>query len=157
MPAVVDQAADEISIFFEDYDSNKDNIEDVKNKLWDSGLKLSLIYLIYALISGLFLFLTRQSIIVMSRNIEYDLKNEIFDHYQSLSMSFFKKNNTGDLMNRISEDVGKVRMYLGPAIMYTINVFVLFIMVITFMFNKNAALTVYVLAPLQYFLFLFTK
>ena len=157
MPAVVDQAADEISFFFKEYDSNKDNIEEVKNKLWDSGLKLSFIYLIYALISGLFLFLTRQSIIVMSRNIEYDLKNEIFDHYQSLSMSFFKKNNTGDLMNRISEDVGKVRMYLGPAIMYTINVFVLFIMVITFMFNKNAALTLYVLAPLPLLSFLIYK
>ena len=93
----------------------------------------------------------------MSRKIEYDLKNEIFDHYQSLSMSFFKKNNTGDLMNRISEDVGKVRMYLGPAIMYTLNVFVLFTMVITFMFNKNVSLTLYVLIPLPILSFIIYK
>ena len=157
MPAVVDQAADEISNYFQNHNSETNNLNEMGNELWNSGLKLSFIYLVYALISGLFLFLTRQSIIVMSRNIEYDLKNEIFDHYQSLSMSFFKKNNTGDLMNRISEDVGKVRMYLGPAIMYTINVFVLFIMVITFMFNKNAALTLYVLAPLPILSFLIYK
>ena len=157
MPAVVDQAADEISNYFQNHNSETNNLNEMENELWNSGLKLSFIYLVYALISGLFLFLTRQSIIVMSRNIEYDLKNEIFDHYQSLSMSFFKKNNTGDLMNRISEDVGKVRMYLGPAIMYTINVFVLFIMVITFMFNKNAALTLYVLAPLPILSFLIYK
>ena len=84
----------------------------------------------------------------MSRNIEFDLKNEIFSKYQKLTISFYKNNKTGDLMNRISEDVSKVRMYLGPAIMYTINVVVLFIMVITFMIYKNATLTMYVLFPL---------
>ncbi len=154
MPAIVDQAADEISNYFKDAQNNDVN---TNNELLNAGLKLSLVYLAYAFISGLFLFLTRQTIIVMSRKIEYDLKNEIFDHYQSLSMSFFKKNNTGDLMNRISEDVGKVRMYLGPAIMYTLNVFVLFTMVITFMFNKNVSLTLYVLIPLPILSFIIYK
>ncbi len=154
MPAIVDQAADEISNYFKDAQNTDLN---TNNELWNAGLKLSLVYLALAFISGLFLFLTRQTIIVMSRKIEYDLKNEIFDHYQSLSMSFFKKNNTGDLMNRISEDVGKVRMYLGPAIMYTLNVFVLFTMVITFMFNKNVSLTLYVLIPLPILSFIIYK
>lgn len=113
-----------------------------------TGLLLCLVYMAIALIKGIFLFFTRQTIIIMSRLIEYDLKNEIYDQYQSLSMSFYKKNNTGDLMNRISEDVNKVRMYLGPAIMYTINLIVLAILAITAMINLNASLTLYVLAPL---------
>ena len=96
---------------------------------------------------SVFIF-TRQTIIVMSRKIEFDLKNEIFSKYQQLNISFYKKNKTGDLMNRISEDVTKVRMYLGPAIMYSINVSVLFIMVISFMIYKNLTLTLYVLFPL---------
>ena len=82
---------------------------------------------------------------------------QIFDKYQSLSLSFYKKNNTGDLLNRISEDVTKVRMYLGPAIMYTINVTVLFILVITFMINKNPELTLYVLIPLPMLSFIIYK
>ncbi len=113
-----------------------------------TGLLLCLVYMAIALIKGIFLFFTRQTIIIMSRLIEYDLKNEIYDQYQSLSMSFYKKNNTGDLMNRISEDVNKVRMYLGPAIMYTINLIVLAILAITAMINLNTSLTLYVLAPL---------
>lgn len=104
--------------------------------------------LLMALLKGVFLFLTRQTIIIMSRLVEYDLKNEIFSHYQNLSLSFYKRNNTGDLMNRISEDVSKVRMYLGPAIMYSLNVTFLFIMVITTMITVNPKLTLYVLAPL---------
>ena len=82
-----------------------------------------------ALLKGIFMFLMRQTIIVMSRYIEYDMKNEIYEHYQQLDLSFYNKNNTGDLMNRISEDVGRVRMYVGPAIMYTINLLVMFILV----------------------------
>jgi len=81
----------------------------------------AIIILLLALMRGVFLFLVRQTIIVMSRLIEFDLKNEIFQHYQSLPLSFYRRNNTGDLMNRISEDVSKVRMYLGPSIMYGIN------------------------------------
>ena len=73
------------------------------------------------MLQGIFMYFMRQTIIVMSRHIEYDLKNVVFDHYQRLTQRFFKRNNTGDLMNRISEDVGKVRMYVGPAIMYALN------------------------------------
>ena len=134
MPEIIDQAADKISAHFE----NKNNNDLInKDEIWNSGIYLCLVYLSLALLKGVFLFFTRQTIIVMSRLIEYDLKNEIFDKYQSLSLSFYKKNNTGDLLNRISEDVTKVRMYLGPAIMYTINVCLLFILVITFMIRKN--------------------
>ncbi|MDE0471576.1 MAG: ABC transporter transmembrane domain-containing protein, partial [Ekhidna sp.] len=101
-----------------------------------------------ALIRAVLLFFMRQTIIVMSRLIEYDLKNEIYRHYQSLPLSFYRKNNTGDLIARISEDVSKVRMYIGPAIMYGINLFTLFVMVIPFMFAINPTLTFYSLLPL---------
>jgi ATP-binding cassette subfamily B protein len=101
-----------------------------------------------ALLKGLFLFFTRQTLIVMSRWIEYDLKNEIFEHYQNLNLAFYKRNNTGDLMNRISEDVSRVRMYLGPAIMYTLQLIVLFILVVATMFTVNVKLSIYVLLPL---------
>ncbi len=94
------------------------------------------------------MFFMRQTIIVMSRHVEYDLKNEIYYHYQTLPLSFYRKNNTGDLMNRISEDVSKVRMYVGPAIMYGITLLTLFLMVIPFMFSINAKLTLYSLIPL---------
>lgn len=102
----------------------------------------------YALLSGFFLFLMRQTIIVMSRLIEYDLKNEMYAHYQKLDTAFYKRNNTGDLMNRISEDVGRVRMYIGPAIMYILNTLFLFYFTITEMTGVNLELTLYVLLPL---------
>ncbi len=104
--------------------------------------------IIHTLIFGFFLFLNRQTIIVMSRLIEYDMKNDIFDHYQRLDQSFYKRNNTGDLMNRISEDVGRVRMYVGPAVMYTISTMVTLIMTISFMFKSDARMALWVLAPL---------
>jgi len=101
-----------------------------------------------ALLSGFFTFLMRQTLIVMSRYIEFDLKNEIFKQYENLSLNFYKKNRTGDLMNRISEDVGKVRMYFGPAIMYSINMFVLFAVALTKMISIDVTLTLYTLLPL---------
>lgn len=104
--------------------------------------------IVMALLRGFFLFLVRQTIIVMSRKIEFDLKNEIYNQYQNLPLSFYRKNNTGDLMNRISEDVSRVRMYLGPGIMYGINLLVLFPMVIYEMLKVNAELTFYALLPL---------
>ena len=104
--------------------------------------------LVLALLRGVFLFLMRQTIILMSRHIEYDLKNEIYQHYQDLSMSFFRRNNTGDLMNRVTEDVSRVRMYVGPAIMYTINTIVLFLLVIIAMVSVNFKLAIYSLLPL---------
>ena len=107
-----------------------------------------LLILAMALLRGFFLFLIRQTIIIMSRRIEYDMKNELFDHYQNLPLSFYRKNSTGDLMARISEDVSRVRMYLGPAIMYGINLLVLFPLVIFYMVSVNAELTLYSLLPL---------
>ena len=94
------------------------------------------------------MFFMRQTIIVMSRKIEFDLKNEIYNHYQQLNITFYKKNNTGDMMNRITEDVSRVRMYLGPALMYAINIITLFCLVITTMFRISPTLSVYVLLPL---------
>ncbi|MBK8500255.1 MAG: ABC transporter ATP-binding protein [Flavobacteriales bacterium] len=114
---------------------------------WLAGM-LAILYLVFALLKGFFMFLMRQTIIVMSRLIEYDLKNKVFDHYQKLDRAFYKRNSTGDLMNRISEDVGKVRMYLGPAVMYTVNLVVLFVMCIGFMLHVNTELTLWTLAPL---------
>jgi ATP-binding cassette subfamily B protein len=101
-----------------------------------------------ALLKGVFLFMVRQTLIVMSRHIEFDLKNEIYTHYQTLPLSFYRRHNTGDLMARISEDVSKVRMYVGPSIMYGINLITLFILVISYMVSVNAKLTFYVLLPL---------
>ena len=101
-----------------------------------------------ALFRGILLFFMRQTIIVMSRRIEYDLKNEVYQHYQSLPLSFYRQNNTGDLMARISEDVSRVRMYLGPAIMYSINLITLFILVISYMISVNPELSFYALLPL---------
>jgi len=107
-----------------------------------------LIILGTALASGFFTFLMRQTIINVSRYIEFDLKNEIFWHYQKLTQRFYKNNRTGDLMNRISEDVGKVRMYVGPAFMYSINTVALFIIVISYMISIAPTLTLYTLLPL---------
>ena len=120
------------------------NFNDIKSDI----IKYSTLILLFSLGKGVFMFLMRQTIIVMSRKIEFDLKNEIYNKYQSLSMSFYSKNNTGDLMNRISEDVSRVRMYLGPAIMYFINISVLFSLVIFKMFSISKVLSLYVLAPL---------
>lgn len=110
-----------------------------------------------ALASGLFMFLMRQTLIVMSRFIEFDQKNELYAHYQTLDASFFKQHSTGDLMNRISEDVGKVRMYTGPAIMYLINTFATVVIVLLFMFNINWQLTLLVFAPLPFLSFVIYK
>jgi ATP-binding cassette subfamily B protein len=104
--------------------------------------------LLMALLRGIFLYFVRQTLIVMSRHIEYDLKNDIFKHYQTLPLSFYRRNNTGDLMNRISEDVGRVRMYLGPAIMYGLTLITLFLMLIPYMFWISPTLTLYAISPL---------
>ena len=100
------------------------------------------------LVSGFLTFLMRQTIINVSRYIEFDLKNEIFWHYQRLTQRFYKNNRTGDLMNRISEDVGKVRMYVGPAFMYSVNTIALFIIVISYMISIAPKLTLYTILPL---------
>jgi ATP-binding cassette subfamily B protein len=104
--------------------------------------------ILLAIIMGIFMYFMRQTIIVMSRLIEYDLRNEIFVHYEKLNLSFYKRNNTGDLMARITEDVNKVRMYIGPAVMYGINLISLFVLVIYSMLQVNVELTLWALAPL---------
>ncbi len=119
------------------------NLEEVTDQLW-----INVLFIVgVALCSGFFTFLMRQTIIVTSRLIEFDLKNEIYQQYQRLSLNFYKKNRTGDLMNRISEDVSKVRMYVGPAIMYSINMIVLFAVGFTQMISIDVKLTMYTLIP----------
>ncbi|WP_324209529.1 ABC transporter ATP-binding protein [Flavobacterium sp.] len=113
-----------------------------------SLLKNILYILATTIIAGFFTFLMRQTLIVMSRYVEFDLKNEIFNHYQNLTQSFYKRNRTGDLMNRISEDVGKVRMYVGPAVMYSLNTIMRFTIVVVYMYNISPKLTLYSLLPL---------
>ena len=117
--------------------------------LWVGALQ-AVFYLLAFLVKGGFSFLTRQTIIVMSRLVEYDLKRDIYGHYQVLDSSFYKRHDTGDLMNRISEDVSHVRMYLGPAIMYSMNLVVLVAMVVTVMLSIDPVLTLFALLPLPF-------
>lgn len=114
----------------------------------ESVFVFGVLILVMALLRGFFLFLIRQTLIIMSRKIEYDMKNELFEHFQFLPLSFYRKNSTGDLMARISEDVSRVRMYLGPAIMYGLNLLILFPLVISYMISVNLELTLYSLLPL---------
>ena len=128
----------------EDFHKNNISYEVIKtelihNILWIVGTTL---------IAGVLTFLMRQTLIVMSRHVEFDLKNEVFKHYEVLDQNFYKRNRTGDLMNRISEDVAKVRMYVGPAVMYTINTFIRFTVVIIYMYNVSPRLTLYTIFPL---------
>ena len=132
---------------FYDYE-NGDEL--IKAKILKDVLFYASGIILAAIIRGFFMYMMRQTIIVASRNIEYDLKNDIFFHYQTLPLDFYKRNNTGDLMNRISEDVSKVRMYLGPALMYGMNVTILMLIVIPFMFYINSNLAFYSLVPLPF-------
>lgn len=111
-------------------------------------VRFSILIIAFALIKGVFMYLMRQTIIVMSRHIEYDLKNDIFMHYQKLNLAFYRKNNTGDLMARISEDVSRVRMYVGPAVMYLMNLSVTIVVVLWAMFAVSPELSAWVLLPL---------
>jgi len=152
-PELVGKSISLIEMFLKS--ENKDAVV-LKNELFNN---IALIVLC-TLIAGFLTFLMRQSLIVMSRFVEFDLKNEIFNHYQNLSQNFYKKNRTGDLMNRISEDVGKVRMYVGPAVMYTINTIIRFVAIIISMSAVNVKLTIYCLLPLpilSYSIFVLSK
>lgn len=113
-------------------------------------LYFGFLVLLLAILMGVFMYFMRQTIIVMSRLIEYDIRKEVFGHYEKLDLAFYKRNNTGDLMARITEDVSKVRNYLGPAILYGVNLVSLFILVIQAMVNVNLELTLYCLAPLPF-------
>ncbi|MAZ54676.1 MAG: ABC transporter [Flavobacteriales bacterium] len=136
------------------FDTAKEAIERSQNinfnypELTSTLLYFGLMLILFALLKGIFMFFMRQTIIVMSRLIEFDIKNEIFNHYQNLDRKFYLKNKTGDMMSRISEDVTRVRMFLGPATMYPINMISLFTLVMYNMFSINIKLSLYVLAPL---------
>ena len=122
---------------------------EISDDVFKSELLINVLYLIgAAVIAGILTFLMRQTIIKVSRLVEFDLKNEVYQQYQRLSLNFYKTNRTGDLMNRISEDVGKVRMYVGPAIMYSLNMITLFIVAMFYMFNKAPSLAWYTIIPL---------
>ncbi|MFM7105921.1 MAG: ABC transporter ATP-binding protein, partial [Flavobacteriales bacterium] len=121
-----------------------------KGSLLLVGVTLAILYLVIYVVKGIFLFLQRQALIVMSRYVEFDLKNDIFRKYLELDLGFYKSQRTGDLMNRISEDVGRVRMYVGPAVMYIMNLIVLFVMCITVMLSIHRELALYTLAPLPF-------
>ena len=144
----IDLVQEGVSVYFLFDQTNLQ--KDIASNLFQMLLIFGLIVIASALIKGLFMFFMRQTIIVMSRLIEFDLKNDIFAHYQKLDLAFYKKNKTGDLMARISEDVGQVRMYVGPAIMYAISTFSLFILIMVRMLSINVELTIYVLVPLPF-------
>lgn len=149
-PSLVGDSITEIEQFIRSEDSDLNQIK--KILLTNIALIVGA-----ALISGAFTFSMRQTIINVSRHIEFDLKNTIYDHYQKLSLRFYKQNRTGDLMNRISEDVSRVRMYVGPAIMYSINTLTLFVIVIGYMISVAPKLTLYTLLPLPVLSFLIYK
>ena len=128
--------------------------QELVDALGKNVLYFTFLVIAFALIRGVFMYLMRQTIIVMSRHIEYDLKNEIYAHYQKLDQGFYRENRTGDLMARISEDVSRVRMYVGPAIMYAINLVVTIVLVLSVMFSVNAKLTWLVILPLPFLSYL---
>lgn len=144
---------DTIATVIDDY--KEGNVQDklVRWKLIRYGLYI----IASAILQGVFMYFMRQTIVVMSRHIEFDLKNVVFEQYQRLTQRFFKQNNTGDLMNRISEDVGKVRMYVGPAIMYALNTGFTIVLVISIMLSVSPKLTLLTLAPLPLLAFLVYK
>lgn len=151
-PQAIRKALDEILLFIKQNPELRDS-----HLLSYSLMKFGLMVLGFALLMGLFMFFMRQTIIVMSRLIEYDLRRDLFNHYLILDTRFYKSNKIGDLMSRISEDVNKVRMYLGPAVLYGINLISLFIIVIITMFNVNFWLSVYCLLPLPFLSFIIYK
>lgn len=133
--------------FYKLFDSTS-MIEKINDMLFWSLLIFAGFVILMAILRGIFLFFTRQTLIVLSRLVEYDIRNDLYMHFQSMSLSFYRRNRTGDLMARITEDLSRVRMYLGPGIMYTINAFTLAVIVVTTMFMVNPELTLYVLFPL---------
>ncbi|MBB4106289.1 ABC transporter ATP-binding protein [Pedobacter zeae] len=144
----VDLITENIQLFnlFDGFDRQAVIYDIFSSNLLYFGLLVIALYLL----RGLFLFFMRQTIILMSRHIEFDMKNDIYQHYQELSLGFYRSNNTGDLMTRATEDVNRVRMYVGPAIMYTINTFFLSVLIIWSMFDVNSKLAIYCLLPLPF-------
>ena len=146
-PIYIGEVLNLISDSLSDKSSSGDTIQGIlKGQL----AYYAFLVLLFAIGRGLFMFFMRQTLIVMSRMIEYDLKNEIYDHYQNLSISFYKRNKTGDLMNRISDDVSKVRMYLGPAILYSTNLLISIALIVPKMISVSPKLTLFALSPLPF-------
>lgn len=142
----IDMVKENLSMF--ELYKNSALSEDVYAKVGSILLFFMVLIIALALLRGVFMYFMRQTIIVMSRHIEYDLKNEIYNHYQKLDVAFYRSNSTGDLMSRISEDVSRVRMYVGPAVMYAINLTVTIILVFWAMFSVNPKLSIMVILPL---------
>lgn len=153
---IVRGAINMVEDVLEFYQMHKGSVigDQVEGSIFKSLLVFGAIVLALALIRGVFLYLTRQTLIAMSRLIEYDLRKDLYDHLQSLDTAFYRKNRTGDLMAKMAEDVGRVRMYLGPGIMYSINTLTLFVVVVTTMLTVNAELTLYALIPLPFLSYL---
>ncbi len=149
-PQLIREALDTVIVKLDAMEglTNADARASIQRELSEALLYFGLAVLAMALLMGLFMYFMRQTIIVISRLIEYDLRKNLYEHYQKLDTAFFKKNNTGDLMARITEDISKVRMYVGPAVMYGANLVSLFIMVIYSMLSVSWELTLYSLAPL---------
>lgn len=149
-PVVVRNVLDRVTLNINSYHLVGNSVlkGDLENYIFKLVLLNGLLLLVLAILRGIFMFFMRQTIIVMSRHIEYDQKNEIYNHYQELHTQFYKTHFTGDLMNRISEDVSRVRMYTGPSLMYSVNLLVLCIMCIWGMLRVSPQLTLYVVAPL---------
>ncbi len=150
MPQAIREALDYVFLSIQEYKliDQSDFQASILSGVGKNLLLFGALVLGFALLMGLFMYFMRQTIIVMSRLIEYDMRNEIFAHYAKMDLKFFKENKTGDLMARISEDVSKVRMYLGPALLYFINLVSLFVIVIYSMLSVNVELTLYSLLPL---------
>lgn len=153
-PLITGQAVTLISKNLKEFTQAGHTTLSIQTSVTKDVLFLFLKYLCVALLAGGFTFLMRQMIIVVSRLIEFDMKNEIYDHYQKLDLAFYRKNNTGDLMNRITEDVSRVRMYIGPAIMYSVNLFFTILFAVSAMLYLDKELTLYVLIPLPVLSFL---
>lgn len=151
-PGIVRDTMDQVYQTIEKYHllGRSAEAESLRGRVMHLVMVAGLWLLAYALLRGIFMFFMRQTIIVMSRHIEFDQKNEVFDQYQRLSTAFYKSNATGDMMSRISEDVSRVRMYTGPAIMYVINLVVLIGLCLWKMFAESPSLTIYVIAPLPF-------
>lgn len=139
MPVIIGDGIDQLSKKGNTFSSDK---------IWNTIMYSALIYIVFSIVKGIFLFLTRQTIIVMSRKIEFDLKNEVYVKYQELDYSYHKSQSTGDLMNRIAEDVSQVRQYLGPGIMYTVNLIISLPFICYQMFKISWEISLYALAPL---------
>lgn len=150
IPGYIGSALDSVLTEVQSHKGEENAATTFNQVLRDSLLWYTLIIIGFSLLKGIFMYFMRQTIIVASRLVEYDLKKEIYTHYQKLDLAFYKKNNTGDLMSRITEDVSKVRNYLGPAILYGFNLLTTFIMVIYFMFKVNPTLAIYTLLPMPF-------